>query len=710
MPITSLRLGFVLLPALLCMGATLGSGEGWLDWRRPAENPVFTTEHGNNHDAILFVEPALAYPYHLIVSHTPEAAHLWRAKRFSWRSSDWELVSRDYQIGGHYEYDDGVVVDGVYYIYEQGFVYTHAGPLESASGQWKKAGVFPKDQCDDVGVFYEGEVFHLFGEHGDFPHGPDGTSLAHFTSPTGLGDWTLVNAKAVDPNPDGGDTHGVGDATLAKIGGAYYLYCDRETKELPYRVTAWTSPSLYDPFRYLGVAMAPRSGETAHWDNHRIQDADIAYAPELGHYVMVCNMKDTDGIPGGKFPTLKPNETRVIGTFYSRARGEGEAGFGAPEPSAGAAAPWVRHTIDDSSLGADGVRLADVDGDGLRDITTAWEEGGEIRVYCRPGPGEVRQPWPRVTVGRVASPEDAVFADLDGDGAADVISSCEGSERSVNVHWAPAPGQDYMNPAAWRTESFPQLRGKAQWMYCLPVDADGDGDTDLVLGAKNRGAVVGWLACPPEPRDLAAWTWQVIYEAGWIMSMEWHGAGPDGKPGILVSDRRGAGRGVLWLRRTSPGGGWNVERIGPVGEAEVMFLWGGRLEAGGPFHVAVGAKRERLLFHFVQGAGTEWEVHHAPAPPAVGVPKGVAAADLNEDGRMELVLSCEEAQDRLGLVALDLDTLEMAWDIAGKTGTKFDDVVTIDMDGDADVDVLTCEEREALGVVWYENPLRAPGR
>ncbi len=37
--------------------------------------------------------------------------------------------------------------------------------------------------------------------------------------PPDLGDWKLVNAKAVDPNPDGGHKYGVGDATIAKIGG-----------------------------------------------------------------------------------------------------------------------------------------------------------------------------------------------------------------------------------------------------------------------------------------------------------------------------------------------------------------------------------------------------------------------------------------------------------------------------------------------------------
>lgn len=289
----------------------------WLKWERPADNPVFTTEMGNNHDSILFVESGAEYPYHLIISHTPKAAHLWRAKSFSWNSADWELVSDDYQIGRHYEYDDGVKVGDTYYIYEEGKVYTYTGKLEDASGNWEASGSFPVKECDDIGVYYEDGLFHIFGEHGNFPHGPDGTSLAHFTSPTGLGDWTLVNAKAVDPNPDGGNTYGVGDATIARIDGLYYLFCDVESKGVPYRVIAWRSKSLMEAFDYLGVAFAPRSNEVDDWDNHRVQDADIAYIPEMKRFVMTCNMMDTDGNPGGDFPTMKPGNSRVIGTFYS---------------------------------------------------------------------------------------------------------------------------------------------------------------------------------------------------------------------------------------------------------------------------------------------------------------------------------------------------------------------------------------------------------
>ena len=77
--------------------------------------------------------------------------------------------------------------------------------------------------------------------------------------------------------------------------------------------------------------------------------------------------------------------------------------------------PWSRHTIDNGSRGADGVRLADVNQDGLPDLVTPWEEGGIVRVYLHPGVKLVKQPWPSVTVGKVASPEDALFVDLSED-------------------------------------------------------------------------------------------------------------------------------------------------------------------------------------------------------------------------------------------------------------------------------------------------------
>ena len=126
---------------------------------------------------------------------------------------------------------------------------------------------------------------------------------------------------------------------------------------------------------------------------------------------------------------------------------------------------WPRHVIDGSSRGADGIRLADVNADGLPDITTGWEEGGAVRVYVNPGPARAKETWPAVTVGHVGNVEDAVFVDLDGDGAVDVISSCEGKTRRMFVHWAPREPGRYLDEAAWRTEPLPASAGIMRWMF-----------------------------------------------------------------------------------------------------------------------------------------------------------------------------------------------------------------------------------------------------
>jgi hypothetical protein len=96
--------------------------------------------------------------------------------------------------------------------------------------------------------------------------------------------------------------------------------------------------------------------------------------------------------------------------------------------------PWECHIIDSTSQGADGVKLADVNRDGLPDVTTGWEEGGLTRAYLNPGPKKAKENWPFVTTGKTPSVEDAVFADLD-------VLACEESEKEggLGVLWYENP-------------------------------------------------------------------------------------------------------------------------------------------------------------------------------------------------------------------------------------------------------------------------------
>src|SRR5262245_8674079 len=270
--------------------------------------------------------------------------------------------------------------------------------------------------------------------------------------------------------------------------------------------------------------------------------------------------------------------------------------------------PWKHHSIDDTARGADGVRLADANGDGLLDIATGWEEAGLIRLYLNPGPAGAKRLWPATTVGQVNSPEDAVLIDLDADGALDVISCCEGRTRSVFVHWN--------NKNAWTTDAFPVLAGQQAAMYCLPLQIDGQNGIDLVIGSKAQGAKIGWLQSPANPRDLATWKYYPLSPAGWIMSLVAHDIDADGDLDILASDRKGPNSGCLWLenpghrpRQNEP---WSRHAIGTAGN-EVMFLHHVDFDVDGRLDVLVPTFDKRLFWHRRLAASQPaWETRELP--------------------------------------------------------------------------------------------------
>lgn len=384
------------------------------------------------------------------------------------------------------------------------------------------------------------------------------------------------------------------------------------------------------------------------------------------------------------------------------------------------AEPWTRHVIDDSSDGADGVRLADLDGDGHLDIATGWEEGGTTRIYLNPGPDKARQPWPRTTVGRTPGVEDAVFADLDGDGVPDVVTACEGGERSLNIHWAPSSSrEDLLDPGKWSSHRIPAAHKLMQWMFAVPMQVDGARGPDLVAAGKNKDAAIGWFRAPENPRDLEAWTWHPLRPIGWVMSIAVTDMNGDGLEDISFVDRKGSRRGVYWLENpgTSPGAAWKEhligwkERTSEDGEAlQLLFHQHHDLDGDGLVDVVAGVFRESEIAVFLRldASGERWETRRIPVPEGFASAKSVRSADLDGDGKPELVVSCASAPPKTrGLYAVSdflSDEKRTFHDLGGLEGRKFDLVEILDLDQDGHPDILTCEERDNLGVVWYENP------
>ncbi len=387
--------------------------------------------------------------------------------------------------------------------------------------------------------------------------------------------------------------------------------------------------------------------------------------------------------------------------------------------------PWPRHVIDDSSRGADGVRLCDVNGDRRMDVVTGWEQGGITRVYLNPGPDRAGEPWPAVTVGKTPSVEDAVFVDLDHDGRIDVVSCCEGKTQTMFVHWAPRRSEDYLAPDRWQTEPIPDSRNRMMWMFAIPMQVDGRYGVDLVAAGKGKGCQIGWWQAPEDPRNLDRWKWHPISPAGWVMSLRTVDVDGDGDLDVLASDRKGPLRACRWLENPGPGlgqaGPWQSHFVGGQ-EHEVMFLTVADLDDDGTLDVVCATRDNGLLF-LRRTASREgpWEEHAVSMLQNVGTGKAVEVGDVDRDGRPDLVFSCENARGgRSGVVWLSYDDTPTtdAWtahEISGPEGIKFDRLELLDLDSDGDLDVLACEEsqpvddkRQGLGVFWYENPTRIP--
>ncbi|MEZ5404499.1 MAG: VCBS repeat-containing protein [Bryobacteraceae bacterium] len=381
--------------------------------------------------------------------------------------------------------------------------------------------------------------------------------------------------------------------------------------------------------------------------------------------------------------------------------------------------PWIRYTIDNTASGADGVKITDTKTDGRPDIATAWEEGGLIRAYFNPSRVDSRTPWPQVTVGRVASPEDAVFADLDRDLAFDVVSACEGKERTVYIHWAPKSPDRFWQSDAWTTTPIAASQGRMMWMFVQPMQVDGRNGPDLVAGGKGPGAEIGWFEAPANARDTAAWKWHPLRPVGWIMSIYTVDMDADGDLDILFSDRKGERTGVYWLENPRVKGApfdaaaaWPEHAVGSTGR-EVMFIDYTDADGDGLPDVAAAVKpRDIQIHHRLSRDGTRWKTAEMSLPAAAtGTAKSVRITDVNADGKLDVIYSAEQTPPGAsGVVWRALDDSALH-DISGPEGIKYDFIELLDLDGDQDLDVVTTEENfgadsKGLGLIWYENPGR----
>lgn len=385
---------------------------------------------------------------------------------------------------------------------------------------------------------------------------------------------------------------------------------------------------------------------------------------------------------------------------------------------------WSRHIIDDSSKGADGVKLGDLNNDGLPDIVTGWEEGFSTRIYLHPGKTNVTQKWPSANIGVTPSAEDAVFVDLNGDDYLDVVVSCEGKDQAMYLIFAPENGE-VLDSKQWTQTLLPGSKNMTKWMFAEPAELSFDSETVRLIFAasKNPNGTIGYWELPNNPeKHKGNWRWRALSETGWVMSIFVEDMDGDDDLDLFYVDRKGDFRGAYWIE--NPGtlnAPWPKHLIGGA-DIEQLFGKIADLDQDGLKDVLLVAKdRQVVWWRRLDATGQSWEKRVLEYPENTGRAKAVAVGDLDLDGLPDLVITCEGANPpHQGVFWIKQSTDRdfenwQSFGMSGPGGIKFDRIELLDLDLDGDLDVLTCEEhhinverneKTGLGVFWYENPIQ----
>jgi len=359
----------------------------------------------------------------------------------------------------------------------------------------------------------------------------------------------------------------------------------------------------------------------------------------------------------------------------------------------------TQHTISGDMPGCDYAFPADMDGDGDLDVvasqTLSWDR---VMWFENDGAGggwgEHEIAWAHHTV-KCAYP-----GDLDNDGDLDVVGANINPDHPSIEWWRNEDGVG----DTWQWFSIDDDFGGPLFACC--ADIDGDDSLEVVAPSGYSLNQIAWWKPVTTPPD-SVWQKHVVAngcDADEIFVVD---LDQDGDMDI-VSPKYG-----LCFHDNVDGVGLTWEETDMLeGSDEAQFMHAADIDSDGDMDVVASGRKKDIAsdedHYFLawfenEGFCDSWETHWIYINTwDVFYPRGVHAADLTQDGLVDIV--CAEGSQNWDLTVwrnIDASQNLFSQHIL-ETGPYFRDVDTADFDGDGRLDLLVAASSGGVNIRWID--------